>query len=222
MIFGPLSTTTYAVNGVSFDMVRLPPGRFVDGNGDLLREVLVSRPFEIGIKPVSQTLWRAVMGEVLVDLSGPDFPVWNISHDNVQEFLVRLSVFGLTGFRLPTDSEWAWVARCGASTGWAGADRAESVAVANADQAEPSARRKVNAAGTFDLSGNLWEWAADWRQRFSGSGIDLKGPESGISRSIRGGCWAYASAHARVTARSGLDPNLSNRLIGVRLLRSTS
>ena len=31
MTFGSLSTVTYAVNGVSFDMVRLPPGRFVDG-----------------------------------------------------------------------------------------------------------------------------------------------------------------------------------------------
>jgi hypothetical protein len=30
MTFGPLSTVTYAVNGTSFDMVRLPPGRFVE------------------------------------------------------------------------------------------------------------------------------------------------------------------------------------------------
>ena len=60
--FGPLSTVRTTVNGVDFDMVRVPPGRFVDGEGRTRRELLVSRPFELGVTPVTQALWRAVMG----------------------------------------------------------------------------------------------------------------------------------------------------------------
>jgi formylglycine-generating enzyme required for sulfatase activity len=62
MTFGPLATVTYTVNGVSFDMARLPPGRFVDGEDEARRELLVSRPFELGLTQVTQALWRAVTG----------------------------------------------------------------------------------------------------------------------------------------------------------------
>jgi hypothetical protein len=61
--FGPLSTTRYVVNGVAFDTIRVPPGRFVDGEGLGKRELLVSRPFELGATLVTQALWRAVTGE---------------------------------------------------------------------------------------------------------------------------------------------------------------
>ena len=187
MIFGPLSAVTYTVNGVSFSMVRLPPGRFVDGEGPVRRELLVSRPFELGLTPVTQALWRAVTSSSTSHFKGEDRPVDQVSYDDVQAFLTRLSALGFTGFRLPTEAEWAWAARCGAPTRWAGADRAKPVAVAGASQTGLVAGLSPGSAGIFDQSGNVWEWVADWHQGSPAPGIDPRGPASGSDRVYRGG-----------------------------------
>jgi hypothetical protein len=112
MTFGPIATTAYTANGVTFHMARLPPGRFMDGEDARRRELLVSRPFELGVTLVTQALWRAVMGSSPAQFKGEDRPVEQVSHDDVQAFLARLPGLGLTGFRLPTEAEWAWSARC--------------------------------------------------------------------------------------------------------------
>jgi formylglycine-generating enzyme required for sulfatase activity len=222
MSFGPLSTTTYAVSGVSFDMVRLPPGRFMDGEAPARREVLVSRSFELGLTPVTQALWRAVMGSSPSKFKGEDRPVEQVSHDDVQDFLGRLPALGLTGFRLPTEAEWAWAARCGAPTRWAGADRAKSVAVARQSQTGLVTGLGSGPAGISDQSGNVWEWVADWYQGPPVPGIDPRGPASGSIRVFRGGGWGSAPQSARVAYRSGGDPGDRGSDLGVRLLRTAS
>ena len=164
--FGSLGTTRVSVAGVSFDMAKVPPGRFIDGEGLTRRELLVSRPFELGVTLVTQALWRAVMGSSPARFEAEDRPVEQVSRDDVQAFLARLPDLGLTGFRLPTEVEWAWAARCGAPARWSGADRAQSVAVVEASQTAPVAGLSSSAAGVFDLSGNLWEWQEDWWTAF--------------------------------------------------------
>jgi formylglycine-generating enzyme required for sulfatase activity len=220
MIFGPLSTTTYAVNGVPFSMVRLPPGRLMDGEGEARRELLVSRPFELGLTPVTQALWRAVAGSSPADFKGEDRPVEQVSHDDVQDFLVRLSALGLTGFRLPTEAEWAWAARCGAPTRYAGADQEKPVAVAGARQTGLVAGLSPGPAGISDQSGNVWEWAADWYQGSPAPGIDPRGPASGSNRVLRGGSWLDFPQNARVAYRIIAAPGRRSHVLGVRLLRT--
>jgi formylglycine-generating enzyme required for sulfatase activity len=220
MTFGPLSTVTYAVNGVSFDMVRLPPGRFVDGEGLARRELLVSRPFELGLAPVTQALWRAVTGSSPANFNGEDRPVEQVSHDDVQAFLARLPALGFTGFRLPTEAEWAWAAHCGGPTRWVGADRSKPVAVAAARQTGLVAGLIPGSAGIFDQSGNVWEWVADWYQGSPVSGIDPRGPASGSRRVNRGGSWISVPQNARVANRYYDAPDARNRYLGVRLLRT--
>jgi formylglycine-generating enzyme required for sulfatase activity len=222
MIFGPLSTTTYAINGASFDMVRLPPGRFVDGEGEARRELLVSRPFELGITPVTQSLWRAVTGSSPALFEGEDRPVEQVSYDDVQAFLARLPALGLTGFRLPTEAEWAWAARCGAPTRWAGADRSKPVAVAAARRTGLVAGLNPGPVGISDQSGNVYEWVADWDQGSPVPGIDPRGPASGSFRVFRGGSWGIGPQGARVADRSSFSPGLRDDDLGVRLLRTAS
>ena len=220
MTFGPLSIVTCTVNGASFDMVRLPPGRFMDGEGPARRELLVSRPFELGLTLVTQALWRAVTGLSPAKFKGEDRPVEQISHDDVQAFLARLPALGLTGFRLPAEAEWAWAARCGAPTRWSGADRMKSVAVAAGTRTKPIAGLNPGPAGIFDQSGNVWEWAADWYQDSPAPGIDSQGPAPGSLRALRGGCWGLDPQFARVVIRSCDVPGLRGYALGFRLLRT--
>ena len=220
--FGPLSTTPYVVNGVSFDMVRVPPGRFVDGEGTEKRTLLVSRPFELGATLVTQALWRAVTGASPSRSRGDDFPVEQVSWDDAQVFLVRLEDLGLRGFRLPTEAEWAWAARCGVGTRWAGADRAESVAVVSRQSSAPVGGLLPSVAGSLDLSGNVWEWQRDVWLDSPAAGVDVQGPASGSLRVYRGGSWGGVPQRARVALRNRNAPGIRSYVLGVRLLRAAS
>jgi formylglycine-generating enzyme required for sulfatase activity len=219
--FGPLSTTRTTVNGVSFDMVRVPPGRFVDGEGWDKRTLLVSRPFEIGMTLVSHALWRAVTGASPSSFEGDDYPVERVSWDDAQVFLGQLEALGLPGFRLPTEVEWAWAARCGVPTRWAGADRVKSVAVADRQSTAPVGGLLPSAAGVLDLSGNLWEWQQDRWSDAPATGVDTEGPASGPYRVSRGGSWRGFPQHARVVDRRSDSPGYCFYILGLRLLRTT-
>jgi formylglycine-generating enzyme required for sulfatase activity len=218
--FGPLSTTRYVVNGVPFDTVRVPPGRFVDGEGVEKRALLVSRPFEIGLTLVTQALWRAVTGASPSRFRGDDRPVEQVSWDDVQVFLGRLEALGLCSFRLPTEAEWAWAARCGVVTRWAGADRVEPVAVVGWKESALVGGLQCSAAGVLDLSGNAWEWQQDWWSNVPSAGVDAEGPASGSSRVFRSGSWDGVPRGARVAIRNFGGPGGLGYSLGVRLLRT--
>ena len=220
--FGPLSTVRYTVNGVRFDMVRVPPGRFIDGAGPDRRELLVSRPFEIGVAPVTQALWRAVMGSSPSEFRGEDRPVEQVSWDDVQRLMGALAQRGLSGFRLPTEAEWAWAARCGAPTRWAGADRVRAAAVVSAKQTAAVAGLPGSAVGAFDFSGNVWEWVGDWYKDEGepSAGVDAQGPASGSDRVSRGGGWFGGPQYARVAYGFDNTPGNRGEDLGFRLLRT--
>jgi len=219
--FGPLSTTRYVVNGVAFDTIRVPPVRFVDGEGTAKRALLVSRPFELSVTLVTQALWRAVMGKRPSLSRGNDLPVEKVSWHDAQIFLARLEALGLHGFRLPTEVEWSWAARCGVAAWWAGADRAKSVAVVDRQSTAPVGGLLPSAAGALDLSGNAWEWQQDWWTDAPAAGVDAEGSVSGSIRVRRGGVWVFDSQNARVAGRGGGSPGVGYGRLGVRLLRST-
>ena len=127
---------------------------------------------------------------------------------------------GFPGFRLPTEAEWVWAARCGALTWWAGADRAKAVAVVSSRQTAAVAGLSGAAVGTFDLSGNVWEWVGDWYEPVSLAGVDVQGPASGSHRVRRGGSWRFDPQFARVANRRHDAPGNRDGILGVRLLRT--
>ncbi len=230
--FGPLSTTRYVVNGVAFDTVRVPPGRFVDDEGWDKRALLISRPFEIGTTLVTQALWRAVMGTSPSHFRGDDLPVEQVSWGDAQAFLGQIEALGLRGFRLPTEAEWAWAARCGGPTRWAGADRDKPVAVAGRRSAALVGALRSSAVGALDLSGNLKEWQQDWWSDAPAAGVDAQRsppvdmqdlastsePESGFVH--RGGGWGNFPQATRVAERDFGYPHHRDPNLGVRLLRT--
>lgn len=67
-----------------------------------------------------------------------------------------------------------------------------------------SYRTGASPYGVLDMSGNVWEWTADWYQADIYTTSVYKnptGPENGVQRVIRGGSWYYPSKSLRVARR---------------------
>ena len=219
--FGPLSTTRYTVNGVTFDMVRVPPGRFIDGSvvREDLRELMVSRPFEIGMTLVTQSLWAAVTGAWPAHARDGQRPVDQVTRTDIDAFLRELEGLGFTGFDLPTAAEWSWAARCGVATAWAGANRTASIAALKRHTSGWVAARKASAAGLFDMTGNMSEYTSDIRLETQPAGVDVRVDSPAERRRVAiGGSWADGPEDALLSrpTSAGNEPYDD---IGLRLVR---
>src|SRR3989442_16018108 len=83
--------------------------------------VRITKGFEMGKYEVSQAQWESVMGSNPSKFKGGDRPVEQVSWNEVQQFLQKLSTRG-DGYRyrLPTEAEWEYAARAGTSGPYVG------------------------------------------------------------------------------------------------------
>jgi hypothetical protein len=156
-MFGPLSTHRYTANGVDFDMVRLPPGRFTipveDGR---VQQVFLSYPFEIGAFQVSASLWGAVVFSLQHQ---EDDEIRSSTFSMLDAFCTQLSSLGIGFFRLPTVAELAWSAHCGVAAAYGSSDRVIDIGKFSAKQG--SSKIDVGASGVFDHNGFMADTSAD-------------------------------------------------------------
>jgi len=84
----------------------------------------------------------------------------------------------------------------------------------------------VSGYGTYNQSGNVWEWCADWYDNdYYGRspGQDPRGPEGGSLRVDRGGSWGYVDpGYFRGASRGRDDPGIRYDFRGFRLVRTLS
>ena len=105
-----------------FEMILVKGGTFAMGSEEeeaMERERPVHQValdnFYLGKNPVTQALWKVVMGEENnpARFKGDDRPVERISWHDTQEFIQKLNKITGKQYRLPTEAEWEYGARGG-------------------------------------------------------------------------------------------------------------
>ncbi len=179
--------------------------------------------YGLGMTEVTQELWQAVMGyNPSVNTGNVKMPVDNVTWDEAQEFVARLSDYFDVNFRLPTEAEWEYAAR--------GAWRHMPYIYSGSNTIGNVAWYSGNSGGTThvvetkqsndelisDMSGNVDEWCQDWYGPYSDQpAYEPVGPDSADYHVVRGGRWNSNATKCRVSARS-TDEGLET-LPGVRI-----
>ncbi|MDT0377949.1 formylglycine-generating enzyme family protein [Streptomyces sp. DSM 42041] len=189
--------------------------------------------------------WRQVFGADWNHPEGPgtdtaarrDHPVVHVSHADAVAYCAW------AGVRLPTEAEWESAARGGLEQQpfpwgaerdpggeprmniWRGTFPDRNTAADGYAATCPVDAFEANAFGLWNMTGNVWEWCADW---FSpgfhkrGPRTDPAGPPVGQARVLRGGshlCHESYCLRYRTSARMGNTPDSSSGNTGFRVAR---
>ena len=229
-------------NASQIEMLLVPPGTFMMGCSPSLQwacdpdenpvhEVTLTQPFYLSRFEVTQAQWTAVMGANPSRFQGqpdsPSRPVEKVSWNMIQNFEAT------TGLRLPSEAEWEYSCRAGATTafnlppsgtdddgaltqlGWVGAN--------SGGRTHPVGQKLSNDLGFHDMHGNVYEWTEDWYSAdYYGQGpsTNPEGPSTGLSKVMRGGSWFEPSSICRSSHRGPQGPSDARDDCGFRPART--
>ena len=117
--------------------------------------------FWMGETPVTQGFWELVMGKSrnMASTVGEDYPITNVSKNDIDSFLTILNDKTGLRFRLPEKDEWHFAALGGVSPLKYRKDySAEDCAWFDKKEVQTVRQKKPNRVGLYDMMGNVWEW----------------------------------------------------------------
>ena len=107
-------------DGVEMAFGFIPPGSFLMGESDssdaMIYRAEVTEGLGLGVHPVTQAQWAAVMGVNPGGFQGGDRPVEMVSWEDCVACCVELEKRTGLAFRLPADAEWEYACRAGTTT----------------------------------------------------------------------------------------------------------
>jgi formylglycine-generating enzyme required for sulfatase activity len=245
-------------NSILMSFVPLPKGTFYMGwDGQKFGvKTHIEQAFEIASHDVTQGQWQAVMGNnpstfsrlgasrgSVLDISDGElklYPVESVSWNQVQEFINKLNEIERASgyvYRLPTEEEWEYACRAGATSladcsynfyfdkptndlTAKDANIYTGITYVNGlmlpvDLPAPYVGHptrvgtyKPNQLGLYDMHGNVWQWCSG----------DFAGQ---ARRPARGGSWnpGYGFSGCHAAFRAEFDSNTTASSRGFRLVR---
>ena len=216
------------------EMVRIPgscfqmgsPGSETGRDGDERQHQVCVDTFEIGKYEVTQGQWQAVVGDNPSYFKrGNDYPVEQVSWNDIQADLQKLNARTGRNYRLPTEAEWEYACRGGVvGQRYCGGDDLDRLAWHDANsgsQTHPVGQKAANGFGLYDMSGNVWEWTCSlYDKSYSSAESNCANNNTGGPLAVRGGSWYNVPARVRSANRDGYTPANRNDYTGFRLARS--
>lgn len=171
----------FTVEGVTQRMRWIDPGSFVMGSpegeagrfcDEVQRRVVLAHGYWLADTPVTQALWRAVMGTTEPSrFRGERRPVERVVLHDAMTFCWRMHSV-VPGMWLPTEAEWEYAARAGTTTATWNGDLSDTFVAPELDgiawyaanssgETHDVATKSANPWGLYDMLGNVWEWCAD-------------------------------------------------------------
>jgi formylglycine-generating enzyme len=165
-----------------------------------------------------------------------DHPVVHVSWNDAAAYALW------SGKQLPTEAEWEYAARGGLEQKlfpwgdeltpdgkhlcnvWQGKFPQENTCEDGYAGTCPVCAFPPNGFGLYSMTGNVWEWTADWfgRQHRKTETANPRGPMVGSGKVMKGGsflCHASYCNRYRVAARTENTPDSSTSNIGFRCVR---
>lgn len=225
--------------GVSMTFSFIPPGSFlmggvVEDEEKPVHKMTLTRGFFMGIYPVMQAQWNAVMESDPSNFKGTNLPVEQVSWEDCQEFCKKLTadMKGYERVQLPTEWEWEYACRAGTTSeyhfgdvitpnlanydgdySWNDSPKGEYRETTTEVGSFPS-----NAWGLYDMHGNVWEWCSDWYGEYSADDqTDSQVQSNGQYLVVRGGSWDSNPLGCRAAYRRRSEPAIRFDHIGFRV-----
>lgn len=200
----PQEIKTYSFISIyDYPMVKVDGGTFIMGSNqtdedDCLPHTVTLSDFYIGQFEVSQGFWTKIMNDNPSEYQDVDdinnFPVENVSFEEVQVFINRLNNKTGKSFSLPTEAQWEFAARGGnqsKGTNFAGSQYPNNIWFDKNNPVMLKFPPSVNELGLYQMSGNVAEWCLDYYNRmFYSQSNKSKNPlntKANNSRVVRGG-----------------------------------
>jgi formylglycine-generating enzyme required for sulfatase activity len=212
--------------------------------------VRISEAFYLGVTPVTQAQYEAVMGKNPSHFQGrPNNPVESVSWFEAVRFCNELSwkegllpyysirgsnqvlVAGGSSYRLPTEAEWEYACRAGPGTRYCFGDDKKRLGVYACYSPISGGRPYAvgqgfpNDWGLYDMHGEVWEWCWDGFDEGyyrQSPDVDPPGPDGAACRVSRGGSWNDVPRDARSASRLRLAPHVEFNYVGFRVARDGS
>lgn len=214
-------------------------------NGDYdehpTHKVTVARPFYMGICEVTNRQYEQfdprhiyLRGKKGFSIDN-DEPVVFVSWHDARAFCEWLSRKEGLAYRLPTEAEWEYACRAGATTHFSTGDTLPDEFIKNPDNSwypDPERGRgreevvplhvgktKPNPWGLYDTHGNVEEWCFDWYGPYeAGHQTDPVGRRDGDFKVTRGGSHGTVAYYLRSSNRMGTLPEDKSWFIGFRVV----
>ncbi|CAA6823768.1 MAG: Unknown protein [uncultured Sulfurovum sp.] len=214
---------------MSIQMVHLPKGEFMFGEGSDAEKVVMDYEFEIGKYPVTFDEYDMYCEDMGIEKPHDEGwgrgkrPVINVSWHDAVAFCKWLSEKTKENYRLPIEKEWEYACRAETETEWSfGGNEEELDKYAWYSKNPYSVREehhedygthvvgeKLSSKwGLYDMHGNVFEWCEDWYHKNEDTKV------------LRGGSWSGFASRSHSAYRLTYSPTVRSFDVGFRLLRT--